>query len=71
MKKNALKSKTIWFNLLSIALVVIGTNEFKDIIGDHASILFMLQSVINIALRFVTKEPVKLTKEESEILDIY
>ena len=67
MAKSALKSKTIWFNVLSIALIVVGTNEFKEIIGDHTALLFMIQSAINIALRFVTKEPVK----ESKILDMF
>lgn len=67
--KSPIKSKTLWFNILSIAAIILADEHFKEIIGNHAAILFVLQSIVNIGLRFVTTKPVKIQRRDS--LDMY
>ena len=67
--KSPVKSKTLWFNILSIVAIVLADEHFKNIIGDNTIILFMLQSAVNIGLRFVTKEPVSIKGEKT--LDMF
>ena len=61
-KKAVWKSKTFWFNLL--ALVVMITNEFG--FGEFQadpnleSYALVIVTVVNIVLRLITKQPVKL-----------
>ena len=63
--KSPVKSKTLWFNILSIAAIILTDEHFKEIIGNHATILFILQSLVNIGLRFVTTKPIKIQSENS------
>ena len=54
MNKSILKSKTFWFQLLSIAAAVSG------VIPVDAETGAIIVSLINIALRAVTREPVSI-----------
>ena len=53
-------SKTFWFNVVSAVVVIatmIGYNEFTP----DPQLMALIQIVGNIALRFVTKQPIALT----------
>jgi uncharacterized membrane protein len=65
MSKSIFKSKVFWFNLL--ALVVLFASQFgytgvvsPDIQGYVEVFMPAILLVVNIALRFVTKQPVYL-----------
>jgi hypothetical protein len=60
--KPLLKSKTMWINMLVVATGVCGYLAGNEIITDYphaVATLIVLQGLLNIALRFVTKVPVK------------
>lgn len=62
-------SKTFWFNVLALVLAVataFGFGEFEPDakLLEYASILVML---INLILRFVTKEPVLMSARRPEL----
>lgn len=54
------QSKTIWFNVLAGAVAVAGVLGFGQFQPDKATVetIGMLVAVVNIILRYVTKEPV-------------
>ena len=54
MSKNFWKSKTIWMNVLSAAV------ELTGLLPIPAGTTVIIVNVLNIALRFVTSEPVHL-----------
>lgn len=60
--KSFLKSKTLWFNFLTLALMVAGNFGFKEFIPslwvNDAGISLIL--IVNIILRFITKQPIAL-----------
>ncbi len=53
-KKNIIKSRTFWVNLLSIAAAVSG------IVPINAEAAAIIVGCVNIALRVITKDPVKV-----------
>lgn len=58
MKKRALHSKTIWFNVLTVVLVIasfFGFQENQELADQTRIILVSLAPVVNILLRFITK----------------
>lgn len=63
MKKSPLKSKTIWWNLLTLAAglcaYVAGSEVVVENWGAAIPILAAVQGAVNIALRFMTSEPVR------------
>jgi len=59
--KSWYKSKTIWFNLLTILTVVatyMGYTPDQDLATQTSSILLAVGPLANLALRFVTKTSV-------------
>jgi hypothetical protein len=54
VSKNFWKSKTIWMNVLSAAV------ELTGLLPIPAGTTVIIVNVLNIALRFVTSEPVHL-----------
>lgn len=54
------QSKTIWFNLLTGLVAVAGVFGFAAFQPDQTTmeIIGVIVTAVNIALRFVTKEPV-------------
>jgi len=61
MGKDFWKSKTFWFNVLALVVAVamaFGFGEFEPDpkLYEYASIVVM---VVNLVLRFVTKEPIR------------
>lgn len=56
------KSKTLWFNLLFLVVYVAQQYGFAEFIpsDDVQNIAIGLVAVINIVLRIITKEPVKI-----------
>ena len=61
--KKALSSKTIWFNTLTALIVVatfFGFTPNQEIATATSDILLGLAPIINVVLRFVTKEPIKI-----------
>lgn len=58
------KSKTFWVNLLAGAASVITLLTNSDLLADNPEIAGIggaVLAVINVVLRFVTKEPVKVS----------
>jgi hypothetical protein len=53
------KSKTMWFNILAVLVFVASQVGFADFRPD-ADMLAVVAALVNLLLRFVTKEPVKL-----------
>lgn len=61
--KSVLKSKTIWVNIITIVFVL--ANHYgivpNEAVADQVSkTLIMLSPVLNIGLRYITKDAVKL-----------
>ena len=73
--KKAIRSKTLWFNLLAIVSIILADEHFKEIAGDYVVYIFILQNLINMGLRFATTEPIRETttppkkKTSTEILN--
>jgi hypothetical protein len=62
MAKSFLASKTLWVN--TAALVATGTGFFAGSLSSYpttVAILVLIQSIANLALRFMTKTPVTLS----------
>lgn len=61
--KNFLKSKTLWFNVLALLVLVAEGFGYTDFVADPqmAEYAAAIITLINVGLRLITKEPVKLT----------
>jgi len=57
------QSKTFWFNVLAIIVMVAGAFGFSDfkLSPDYQQLAVGLIAVINLALRFITKKGITLT----------
>lgn len=67
--KSPLESKTLWFNLLALFIVVASAYGFTEFVPDLAiedlgkgivALLGILVPIINMGLRLITKKPIKL-----------
>ena len=59
--KPALTSRTVWVNILSLVLALIGVAVGHEWVAENpqvVSVLVAVQSFINIALRFLTVNPI-------------
>lgn len=62
MPKSLFKSKTVWFNLLTILIALAtyaGYTPNQELAQNVATGLIMVSPVINILLRWVTKQPIE------------
>jgi len=62
MEKPFLKSKTIWWNLLtllSISLVAVGDSSIITDNPTYIGVLAVVSAVVNVFLRTVTATPIK------------
>jgi len=61
--KSIYKSKTLWFNLLALILMIAGNFGFKEFIPSLwvNDVGVALIIIINLILRFLTKQPVKFS----------
>lgn len=60
--KPVLKSKTVWFNLLTLAGVALSAVADTSIVTDNPLLvggIAVVSSLVNLGLRLVTKQPVK------------
>ena len=61
MVKAPIKSKTLWFNILTIVAMVgaslLADDGFRDIIGNHAIFLIVGVNAVNVWLRTQTIRP--------------
>jgi ABC-type uncharacterized transport system permease subunit len=67
MSKSIFKSKTAWFNVLTIVITVAtmyGFTPNQELTDKVAALMVVLSPVINLILRFVTKKPVHVVPEE-------
>ncbi len=59
--KSPIHSKVLWFNILSVAAIVvtevIATPEIKELLGGKVYILMIIGALINAGLRVVTTTP--------------
>jgi len=62
MTKSLFKSKTFYFNVLALLIAVAGPFGFSDFEPSPvvAQIVLILVPLANVALRYVTKQPVRL-----------
>ena len=60
--KSLWKSKTFWFNLLALVVVIATAFGFADFqpSPEVEQIGMVVITIVNLLLRFMTKEPVKL-----------
>ena len=58
------KSKTFWFNALALVVAVAGAVGYSEFVpGEDAKDISMaVVLVVNLILRFMTKEPIALRK---------
>jgi len=62
MGKSALKSKTLWVNMLVLAAGVAGFVAGHEVIAEYPQVIAILgavQGAVNIVLRLVTTQPIK------------
>lgn len=60
--KTVFQSRTMWVNLATLAVGVLGYLVGQDMISDNASlmaILVAIQGAVNIGLRFITTKPIE------------
>lgn len=57
--KNWYASKTVWFNVLTLIVSVASAFGFREFVADPAvdQAAFVMVVIINLALRFVTRQP--------------
>ena len=62
MSKSIFKSKTFYFNIISLLVAVAGPFGFSKFEPDPAisQIVLILVPLANIALRYITKQPVRI-----------
>lgn len=59
--KFALKSRTFWVNLVTLVTVLLALPELQAFLGENAlEIIVVVQSVLNIVLRFLGGAPLTL-----------
>ena len=61
MKKSIWTSKTFWVNALTVCVGIIGYVAGHDVIAEYPAVLAALvavQGAVNVALRFVTWQPI-------------
>ncbi|MGD8500057.1 MAG: hypothetical protein PVJ86_05390 [Phycisphaerales bacterium] len=63
MSKDFWKSKTIWFNGVAAVLYLVNQLGYADFVPD-AGVMALVAAVVNIVLRFVTKQPVTILPVE-------
>lgn len=59
--KTVFQSRTMWINMATLVVGVLGYLVGQDLIADNASLMAILvavQGVVNIGLRFVTTKPI-------------
>lgn len=54
-KKSIFKSKTFWFNVLSVAGLAVGVVPLPPMVAETTI------GIVNVLLRLVTKDPVSVT----------
>ena len=62
MKKSPLASKTVWVNVLTLAIAVAAAVQGQDWIAANPQVTAIIGAVVgglNIALRFLTSKPIK------------
>lgn len=59
--KSFLKSKTFWFNVVALVVIIVTAFGFQDFqpSPEVEQIALVVITIINLILRFLTKEPVK------------
>ena len=62
MKKSPLKSRTVWFNVLTLvaglAAYLAGSEVIVENWGAAIPIMVAVQGAVNLALRFITTKPI-------------
>ena len=55
------QSKTFWFNLLSLAAILLESQELTDLLGERATeTVLMVSAIVNIGLRMITTTGVRV-----------
>lgn len=59
--KRFYQSKTFWFNVLALVATVAGSFGYADFqpSPELANYALVVVTIINVALRFITKEPIQ------------
>lgn len=61
-KKSMWTSKMVWVNMLTLCAGVVGYMAGHDVIAEYPAIMAAMvavQGAVNVALRFVTWQPIK------------
>lgn len=57
-------TRTFWYNALSAASLILLLPELQTLLGEHTiKYVVLANAIVNIFLRFITKEPVQLVPE--------
>jgi len=67
--KNALKSKTLWFNLLTIVVAIATFFQYtpnQDLAEQVTGYLLVIAPAVNLLLRFITDKGIYLFRESPE-----
>jgi len=62
--KSIVKSKTLWFNLAAIVVLVLNSPEFANLFEIDATIMAAIITVVNILLRLVTNKALTLKEKQ-------
>ena len=57
--KPVVKSRTIWFNVLAVVVLIANMFGFGEFELD-AEVIAGVTAIVNFLLRFITKEPLKM-----------
>jgi hypothetical protein len=58
--KKFYQSKTFWFNVIALVVMVLGAFGYKgEVPEEWAALVPAILAIVNLVLRFITKQPIE------------